>query len=177
MCAHYLSENSRYLIFDRSEKCVTIHKKNNFPWLCLFRLLSLWDYSVYLYPGTDLRNFVFSYMFFLSCYLYRYCIVLLWLIHLLDDLSWILLYFQAAKHFDLLYIFSDTHAYVTDVVGMRRALGEHMHQSTLTCSRGEDLLDSSCPRKRQTKPKQTGLRTGVKQPGKEATRGRRDFVS
>lgn len=59
---YYFSENSRYLMFDRSEKCITIHKENNFTWLCLFWLLSLWIYSVY--PDVELRNSVFFYMSF-----------------------------------------------------------------------------------------------------------------
>lgn len=43
-------------------------------------------------------------------------------------------------------------------------LGKHTHQSNLTCSSGEDFLEDSCPgRKRQTKPKQTGLRMWGKQ--------------
>lgn len=84
----FLSENSRYLIFDRSEKCMPIHKEHNFPWLCLFWLLSLRVYTVYLHSGTNLMNFVFS-LLFLLCDLYWYCIELLWLIYFLDDLSWV----------------------------------------------------------------------------------------
>lgn len=57
---YYFSENSRYLIFDRSEKCMTIQEENNFTRLCLFWLLSLWIYSVY--PDMELRNSVFFYM-------------------------------------------------------------------------------------------------------------------
>lgn len=62
-------------------------------------------------------------------------------------------------------------------MGMWRASGEHTHQSNLTRSRGEDLLDSSCPgRRRQTKPKQPGLRTGGKQVRQRSSTGKKGFL-
>ena len=56
------------------------------------------------------------------------------------------------------------------------AEGERTHQTNLTCSRGEDLLDSSCPgRRRQTQPKQTRLRTRGKQTKRRSNTRKKRF--
>lgn len=181
MHAHCFSENSRYLVFDRSKKCMTIHQENNFLWLCLFWLLSPWDCCVY--PGTELRNSVFSY----TALSVMWSVMILCsaaLAHSLGDLSWVgytLILTSSRTFWRAVHLSCHTHS--------RDWHGGHVKGTgwALT-SQQPHLLQRRRPpglflpwawwEKDREWAKTDGAEKGKgNKSGKDATRGGRDFVS